>query len=288
MSIQIPTSSDAPVGGIVPSDPLSVAVPGGTPTVQDSFSVAGIPVTAADVDAMQKVLMAGDPHSAEQAIQELMGNPCLHVGAIVALFVNILEAVEIDKNIETAEGKLTAAMVRFTMQIAEDIGHSIMDKAKKERDLYIAMGIAGFASLAVCLVGFGVSCYGAKMQTQGTALKEGQAPAAGTSQSQVDTKTQGEAMITRGKTFASGGENAMRMAATVEHIMQNFMQAGAKIPIAEQEKLQQLLQALSTTTRTILDSSQQQAQQARSLIDSMLQALEKASDLLRDAFSSRA
>lgn len=110
-------------------------------------------------------------------LSELQGNPWFSSSFLVTITMNMTALIFIQSKIQEAEMKLTALLMNQTMTQAHMTGDLIVAAAEKEAQMYMAMAIASIVSLAVGVVGAGMSGLGkfkaAKAKSNMKELKQG-------------------------------------------------------------------------------------------------------------------
>lgn len=257
--------------------------------------------------------------------EDMKGNLWLSSFFLTDLTQNLFEIVKAQKQIHSAEGKnLVKAMLK-ALALAEQIGDAIMAKAQKEANMYMMLSIFAAVSLAISLIGFGLSMKGLATKAKASNLKSAKADAPDTTTAggtpsnsagaqatkinnknaakakteakandlngQPETKTTSDATIKSLKNKAAKLDKVGTLLSTaapiIEKIAENAYRAATVEDIAKSERDRTLFESYKQAMQQAYDNASKSMSEAGQAIDAALQMLQKIQDETSRAHSLR-
>lgn len=327
MSVQLPPPSSGNYGSSeIPADPNANLAATGNTTGATSTSIVvslssdtltvynelgsqaalAFSVNGQVVDFTTPILPPSGDYSTLNLSMASTGNKWLDTAVQVTLILMILETAKIQAENQLQEALLSRDQVQNLFQLGMEAADLILQKAEKEKQQYMALAIAGFASMAMAVAGAATSIAGAaksyKASGQGieasrlesqakqadidgiTTDNAGQVQAGSANQ---NARRTGEDLRNEAEPYRKSereynqeasrltdvGRSFTQSASSVNDILQNSIKAMFVGDIAQTDYLKQYNESMQNVTRHAQENA---TQAARDLGDSWAQLLQLA------------
>lgn len=325
--IQLPPPSNSYIPQGVPTDPGSEVATTGNTTEATSTSVVmslssdtltvyneegsaaalAFSVNGQAVDFATPVLQPAGDYSTLNITTPSTGNKWLDTAIQVSLSLILTETARLQAENQLKEALLSRDQMVSYFALGMQAADQILEKAEKEKEQYMALAAAGFASMAIAIAGAATSIGGAVKSFKASrsgAMADSLKAQAKKQDAEVDTAAAGSTpnvpqnkktsdelreqaadmkSIQRDYDLSSRklsgvGEAMTRSSSSINDILQNSIKASFVLTIATNDQLKAITESMQTVTRHAQENAAQAAKDLGDTVAQLLQLAQKIQD----------